>query len=288
LDASVSSFIRSSRRSSKALDVAIGTAGSLLGCAILGEVLPPHLPEIEGALLSFGDALDARLRSAIHPLGAIGAEEEIRNLGAAHGWAGLLFAILRWRRARALPIDEWIVRRLGELASCAEPSGRGMRWAWREAADSPGDRALELDGGDVNYMAGWCNGSAGFVFLWLLAYELLESPEFLDLAEGAAWNAWEEGDESIASLCCGLTGRAYALHALYRATSHGPWLDRARNLAAEAAKCVQTEDAPSTSLHKGALGVALLCEELNAGTSVALPLFESEGWSRPLEPERRP
>ena len=80
------------------------------------------------------------------------------------------------------------------------------------------------------YMPGWCNGSAGYVFLWDEAYRVTGDTTYLDLAEGAAWNVWESGVAGP-SLCCGAAGQAYALLRWYRRCGDGVWLRRADEAA---------------------------------------------------------
>ena len=98
-----------------------------------------------------------------------------------------------------------------------------------------------------------------------------------DLAEGAAWNAWEAGDGG-GSLCCGLGGRAYALLNLHRHTGGREWLDRARDLANRAAQDVERASEREDSLYKGKIGVALLAADLAHPETAAMPFFEEEGW----------
>jgi serine/threonine-protein kinase len=140
------------------------------------------------------------------------------------------------------------------------------------------------DGGQLRTMPGWCNGSAGFVPLWVLAARELGDSPWRELAEGAAWNVWEAPDLT-ASLCCGLAGRGYALLHLYRHLDRDyrdgggrEWLDRARALADRAAREIEaTSDAPD-SLHRGLPGVAALIADLARPEAAAFPLFDEEGW----------
>jgi serine/threonine-protein kinase len=126
-------------------------------------------------------------------------------------------------------------------------------------------------------MAGWCNGSAGFVFLWTLAHQILEEPRFREMAEGAAWNAWEAPDPH-GTLCCGLAGRAYALLNLWKHGGGDDWLTRARDLATHAARSIERAAEAPDSLYKGAVGVAVLAADLARPEAAVLPFFEEEGW----------
>ena len=184
----------------------------------------------------------------------------------AHGWAGYLYASLRWCRAAGRALPAGLSVRLDELAERAHPHGRGLRWRWY--AES---------GADVGTMAGWCNGSAGFVFLWTLAEAALGEPRYRRLAEGAAWNAWEAPD-GHGTLCCGLAGRAYALLNLYKQGGGELWLARARELADRAAASIERTAESPDSLFKGAVGVAALAADLARPEAAVFPFFEEEGW----------
>lgn len=133
-------------------------------------------------------------------------------------------------------------------------------------------------------MPGWCNGSSGYVFLWTLAHKMLRDLNYLSLAEGAAWNAWET-PSPIGNLCCGMAGQAYALLNLYKHTGESAWLARARDAASYAV--VATNEARNRreheqmalrpeSLYKGELGIAVLAADLEHPEHACMPLFELE------------
>jgi eukaryotic-like serine/threonine-protein kinase len=236
------------------------------------------------ALAALGDELLAGLWREIDALPPIGACAARRNLGMAHGWAGYLYASLRWCQAAGRPLPAALAGRLGALGDAAESWGRGLRWPW---LGNPGHG--EGAGGDAKAppMAGWCNGSAGMVHLFTLAAAMLGDADAERLAVGAAWQAWE-AEASLPSLCCGLAGRAYALLELHRWRGEEPWLRRAEALAERAARAAGTAvasrrrvatvaEAPD-SLYRGRLGIALLAAELERPAGAAMPLFAAEGW----------
>jgi serine/threonine-protein kinase len=133
-------------------------------------------------------------------------------------------------------------------------------------------------------LPGWCNGSAGFVFLWTLAYRVLGKTEYLTLAEKAGFDTWES-DNQVGNLCCGFAGQAYALLNLYKHTEDKAWLHRAQVHAQRAARSIM-DMPPGTayqelltraeSLYKGELGVAVLAAELESPLLAAMPFFERE------------
>lgn len=265
----------------KALDLTLGRPGWLLATAMLLQAGRTAWAEEAALLRGLGDRLLADLWRELdaeppipHP------ENRLRNLGMAHGWAGALYASLRWCNAAAMAAVPAIShpsnleRRLTELGGEALRWGRGLRWPWR------GDR--KGSPGEIVSMPGWCNGSAGFVYLWTLAHRELGDDRWARLAEGAAWNAWE-APEDAADLCCGLAGRAYALLEMHRHAGDasgigGPqWLERARHLAERAAASIAAAGSPD-SLYKGEVGVALLAVELERPEEAAFPFFGDEGW----------
>ena len=109
--------------------------------------------------------------------------------------------------------------------------------------------------------------------MWLLAYELLDDPHYLKLAEGAAWTSYE-AQSTGGDLCCGSAGRAYALLRFFRHTGDQIWLDRAHELAEHAAKAIRKRQLRRNSLYRGEVGVCLLAADLNDPYQARMPLFE--------------
>jgi serine/threonine-protein kinase len=220
-------------------------------------------------LVEAGNSTMASIWHELDPYAAAGEAKELTNLGIAHGWAGVLYATLRWSSCSGLPLPTDLEERLHQLATHAEPTGRGVRWPWVIDAHARSSAPYA--------MPGWCNGSAGFVFLWTLAHRTFGDATYLMLAEKSAWNAWEE-IENGASLCCGLAGRAYALLNLYKHTGERAWLLRAQTFANRAALVGNGAEALGNSLYKGELGVALLAADLLQPATASMPFFEEENW----------
>jgi len=260
--AAVNAFLAAARRPAPEKDVTLGRAGLLLTAALLVEPLAGTGPTaaVRAELKAWGGDLARGLWDEVGGLSPLRTDAAL-NLGVAHGWAGILYAALRWSRATGEPLPPRLEAWLGELADLARPWGRGLRWPWN-------------DGG---CMPGWCNGSAGFVFLWTLAHRMLGEERYRPLAESAAWNAWEAPDGG-GSLCCGFAGRAYALLNLHRHGGGAEWLERARELADRAAVAIERESESPYSLYKGAMGVAVLATDLSRPEEAAMPFFEEEGW----------
>ncbi len=251
----IARFIAASSRDCEEIDLTLGKSATLIGCSLLAEISPNA-----DALQHFGNAtLDAIWRD-IDQRPPIAQSSAGAFTGIAHGWSGYLYAALRWCAASGAAMPASMPRRLDELADIRVRRGRGAYWR------------RQIDGNPHDLIPGWCNGSAGFVFLWTAAYDAFGDERFLRLAEAAATHAAEE-PLYTADLCCGSAGRAYALLNLYRHTGAREWLSRARRLANHAAAYTGEQQGPN-SLWKGELGVAVLITDLEAPEQARMPFFE--------------
>lgn len=273
LQASARRYAELCEKASVELDLTFGRSGALLGAALLYELLRDAATDDaleSNSLRSGGDKLLDILWQSITPYRRISESDELTHLGVAHGWAGLLYATCCWSAATGTPLPGAFTTRARELAECAEPIDRGLRWRWGTGAH-----------GDT-YMPGWCNGSAGYVFLWDEAYRITRDGAYLDLAEGAAWNVWEAGVGG-ASLCCGAAGQGYALLRWFRRCGDRAWLRRAHDVAdrgVRTARLPHDRDPESArywhpgSLYKGDVGVAALVADLARPEYARMPVFE--------------
>ncbi len=181
-------FLAASATGHQGLDLTLGKCSTLLGTAILLDALPMALVEAEAALRIRGYQLLGEIWEELEALPAV-PEADIEYLGIAHGWAGFLYATLAWCEVAAMPLPSGVPRRLTELAALARPRGRGLVWPWTLSPHAQGAT-----------MPGWCNGSAGYVFLWTLAHRAFGDPRLLELARGAAWDSFDSPDGGV-SLC---------------------------------------------------------------------------------------
>jgi len=257
------------------IDLTLGSAGSLLAAVFLLDALPklqanqPAIEQSRNQLISAGQQLFTQIWKTLNTYAPIGAaHSQLPNLGMAHGWAGLLYASLNWCAGTETPIPATVENRLEQLAAQARPTGAGLQWHW------PGGVPMQ----------GWCNGSAGFVFLWTQAHRTLGDEKYLALAQGAAQTAWQD-PSWIHNLCCGLSGQAYALLNLYRHTREATWLNRAQQLAEKAAHAAANTSKMSPedrlelrpeSLYKGEVGVAVLSADIERPLEARMPLFERD------------
>ena len=250
-------FIARSRGPCDNPDLTLGAASLLLGCAeIVESAGTPPLLDVT-LLRKRGDEL-AELLATILQSESIATSNRIRFLGVAHGWAGLLFALLRWTRAARGGVQSLLAAKLDELADLAMPYEGGLCWP--------------MHNNSLSLMTGWCHGTAGYTMLFALAHELLRAPRYAEVAALAADSAWDIRT-SAGSLCCGNAGIGYAFLAAYRLTNAPVWLDRAR-LAAQRARHDRLTFIHRDSLYRGVLGVALFASELDRPAAAAMPLFE--------------
>lgn len=260
-------FVARAARPCEHVDIAFGRSGLLLGCTLMLEALAPALDQ--RALRGLGDGLCDSLWSQLARQPPLAQGTELKTLGAAHGWAGYLYALLRWSEASGTPPPAGVDERLEQLAELARPAGRGLRWP-HEVGASANDAALS---------ASWCNGAAGFVHLWTLAHRRFGDDSFERQAQLAGWSAYE-GTFGPGDLCCGFAGRAYALLGLYKHGGDATWLTRAHVLADHAVTSIRAGSLRRDSLYKGEVGVALLAADLEQPAHACMPLYESEGWPR--------
>jgi len=242
-----------------AIDLTLGKGSLLLGCSELLESIA-DLPMFDlSAIRVRGEELcgDVLLELEGAP---IGLSDRIRPLGLAHGWGGLIYAVLRWMRAMQRDPPAAIHTRLLELARLGEPHGAGLHWP--------------LCHGGSTFAEGWCNGSAGHAMLFARACQVFGESSFAEVAERAAISAVSSAS-TLGTLCCGQAGIGYAALALYRLTGSDAWLQRARGAARRAA--ADRSKQPRDALFKGALGAAVLAEDLKEPAIAAMPLLQAVG-----------
>jgi serine/threonine protein kinase len=255
------------------LDLTLGRSGTLLATAhLLAAIGTSELVDI-ASLRKLGESTLAAIWTELDGFAPMVECPQIRFTGIAHGWAGILYATLCWSRASGTEPPSNTVERLNQLAELAHHAGRRASWNPRVGAAHDADNPFNVS---------WCNGTAGQVHLWLAAYSILKDEQYLLLAEQSGRHTAETGN-GLASLCCGLTGQAYALLALYRQTGEGWWLQRAQQLVDRAATTYHhlprelETDAHAErlySLYKGEIGLAVLAADLEHPANSAFPAFE--------------
>lgn len=255
---SLSTYLELTMARSDNPDLTLGRSSVVVGAchAMIGA--DPTWPEVVRLTTRVCDLLDG----VWHDVGS----RSLEYLGVAHGWAGVLYASLLWSRATRWEPPPQFGTRLRELAALAEPVGRGVCWP-----------VFAIPGRREEYWSGWCNGQAGHVMLWTLAYDVLGDERWRRLAVDSAWCV-ADSPIGVSSLCCGAAGEIYALLSVHRCTGDESWLRRAMSRAGDAAEhAAPADDAPTPlSLYKGRVGLAVLGADLEHPAASAMPLFEVE------------
>jgi eukaryotic-like serine/threonine-protein kinase len=262
-------FVQFCNQESGNPDVTKGGSSTLIALSLMLDAFGPDADTDSPGLLEIGNhLLDSCWKQfdAMPPIAESGPDT---YLGMAHGWAGYLYATLRWMQSAGGAPPAHLQLRLRQLAAEANWCGRRASWPVQKTAAS---RSL----------AGWCKGSAGFVFLWSLAHRLLHDRQAAALAEAAGFDAWHPRDD-FHSLCCGLAGEAYSQLHLYKHTRRAEWLNNASVMATagvHSARRIAASEEPDIhlGLYKGDVGLAVLIAELERPDFAVMPFFEEEAW----------
>jgi len=210
--AAVSDFLSIVSRETKSMELFRGKAGVLVGIQQLIHRFRRLEIEIDPApLQEHGWRIFGELIQWVREVGPFADVDEIEHSGMAHGWAGILYGLTRWTEAypeMSVMNRETLKSALIQLGKEARPEMRGLIW--------PHDlRKSKIDFGNAQSRSSFCSGSAGFVMLFKLAFQVFpEEPKFHQWAMGAAWTASDLNIQGEVDLCCGVTGRAYSLSRL--------------------------------------------------------------------------
>jgi hypothetical protein len=236
-DASIGAFVRSARGVGP-IELHSGRAGHLIGTRVMLDRFDDARLRRLGA--SLAGELEAAARDRVRaPWQAIDAT----NL--AHGWPGVLYALLRW--AEPAP---WLVDALVRLTH-----------AWRPDTIT-----------GVDNRATWCAGAAGMVLLWSRAHAATREPIFVEAARTAA-NAALVYEPPRPHLCCGTGGVAYAMLALDRIDPRGGWRARAAEITVRAIRSPVRTAFPNGLLW-GFPGLVCLALDVMADRPIGFPAIE--------------
>jgi serine/threonine-protein kinase len=263
-DIALSQFINDINQPCSQKDTTLGKlSGVLAACEIIQSM--DELPEkVDGHIIDFVTPLLDSVWKEIDALEDIKYCQKWRNLGFAHGWAGLLYTTLLWHKVTATPLPSSFEDRLSQFVETLHPTERGLSFFWHTEDDQSNPP-----------MNGWCNGSAGVVHLFALLYEMDQQEKWLNYAEQLAWHVWESGTGPI-DLCCGSAGRIFALLRMYHISQQSDWLDRAHKLteqAIELAPSIQNNEHEPYSLFKGQLGLSLAVHALHHSEYSFMPMM---------------
>jgi eukaryotic-like serine/threonine-protein kinase len=240
-------FLNDATISQSSFGLMPGIAGTLHICTLLLETV-----DMRQDLLEKGNSLLEALWN--DPVATFSTEQ----LGIAHGWSGVLYATFRWCQVAKVPFPSQLPKYLEQLAALSQASGKWNRWPWKR--------------GKKSYLSGWCNGSAGFYYLWVQASCFQLDDRYIAFAEGSAWHCLE-APSRIPNLCCGVVGQIYALLHFYQHTGEHQWQEQALKLTQ---KLSFNQKHASFGLYQGNVGIALLAAELDFPELASMPFFAGE------------
>lgn len=184
-----------------------------------------------------------------------------RLLGAAHGFAGNVYALLRDPQALGAARFDALIDRCAEtLQATAIDDGEATNWPPGVEPLPPGRAPLMQ----------WCHGAPGIVTA-LADVPPGRAPALDRLLRRAGEAVWRAGPLAKGpGLCHGTAGNGYAFLKLHRRDGDPLWLDRARAFAMHAIGQVDAMRAehgmPRCTLWTGDLGVAhYLADCIDAG-----------------------
>jgi serine/threonine-protein kinase len=256
-------FATGSRLPCASVDLTVGRSSTLVGATLLWEALRGTEIAERCGLLRLGDETLVAIFGEL--TGDIADAGVLRLRGIAHGWAGVLYAALRWCEATAARVPDVVGDRIDELATLARTVDGHV--SWRGPHDMP-------------MAGGWCHGPAGYAHLWSAAARVLGDDAHAERALQAAHASWVNR-ERVATLCCGLAGQAYAMLVAHRISGEARWVARAHELAARATREAGTRWCLPNSLWKGDVGIASVIADLERPERSCMPLFGHEGWPAP-------
>lgn len=150
----------------------------------------------------------------------------VQYLGAGHGFAGNVYALLKGAALLDASRRETLYERcLETLRTTARVEGGAVNWPPGTYKPPPGRPAMLMQ---------WCHGAPGIVTA-LADFPLQRSAELDRLLIGAGEAVWRAGPLGKGpGVCHGTAGNGYAFLKLYRRTGEALWLARARCFAMHA------------------------------------------------------
>jgi len=184
---------------------------------------------------------------------------EAPHLGAAHGFAGNAFPVIKgWHLLRPDEQSRWADRLAESLRRTAIWGDGCANWPQSVGRHRPGRTALLVQ---------HCHGAPGIV----TCFAEFPDPAIDDLLLAAGEMTWRAGPLCKGSgLCHGTAGNGYAFLKLFRRTGDRRWLERARRFAMHAIgqyeRDLQAYGQARYTLWTGDLGLAIYLSNCMAAT----------------------
>ena len=258
----VRNFMIAVEKPCDSLDLTLGKSASLMGCALLYDTMRSFIPGMDAELLALGKKITKEIWDVLDSYSAIGEDNPIRYRGIAHGWAGILYATLKWKKTSGQSLPANFFQRVDELSALGIEEGDSMRW--------------NISNDEPVAWTGWCHGSAGYTFFWTLLYNYTTDIKYLTMAEKTVQYFLKASEPKIVngSLCCGKSGEGYALLNIYNATGNEYYYNEARKMGKKLLPDMHAGQMKNHSLYKGNVGAGVFLAELEQPAYAKMPLFE--------------
>lgn len=183
-------------------------------------------------------------------------------IGAAHGYAGILYMLLEAHRY----LNEEQLKLIREAINFVQ-SIRYPSFNYPSSMGSQTDRLVH-----------WCHGAPGVIHLLIKAYEVYKEESLLESALACSDVIWQRGIlKKGFSLCHGISGNAYAFLHLYQLTRDRKHLYRAGKFAQfylEHADSISWRADSPASLFEGYAGLTYFFSDLLDPLEAKFPAFQ--------------
>lgn len=257
----VRNFLMHASQPCENLDLTLGKSAALIGSSLILEHMPVYDKFVKSDLFAFSKGVMEEIWSIVDSYNAIGQKNPLNYRGIAHGWAGILYATLKWCKVSGQKLPVRFFERVGQLVDLGIEENGNLRW--------------EISNTEPVSWTGWCHGSAGYTFLWTALFHFTSDDRYLQLAQKTAGHFLNAAPAGMnGSLCCGRAGECYALLSIYNAAKDDFYLTEAKRIAKQMLPHVYSGQMKNHSLYKGNIGAAVLLEELDRPEFARMPLFE--------------
>ena len=184
---------------------------------------------------------------------------EKKYFGAAHGLVGILFILLQAG-------EKYLSKEV--LMNIVKPSLDYLKDKMFKSGNLPSSHNNEND-----KLIHWCHGAPGSIHLFLKAYQIFQSQEYLEIAIKSGEVIWQRGLlKKGYGLCHGIAGNAYGFLALYQTTNDIRHLRRAKGFCQfifdYGNHDCRNPDRPY-SLFEGMSGTVYFLDDMEKGTKEA-------------------
>lgn len=255
--------------SCKNYDLTVGFSGLLIGFqAILDAAKGTEFEKLVFCLIDLGNKIAQVIYEKISPSLPLYMGKDIKFLGIAHGWTGILYSLMSWESLDKERYSNFIQACTNQIMDFMVITSNGLSMP----------KKIPNFKKKPEYLTSWCNGSSGLVFFWLKAYDFFKNTKYISYAELLGEFTWKTKEKyQTLDICCGLTGKAYSFISIYKKTNDIKWLNRAKTFISKAIKADEKGHyVKRYSLIKGYIGLSLLCKEISSPENAVLPLFEKE------------